>query len=376
MKIIINIYDFFRKPKKKSDGFSAAQLEQIQLGREAGLSEGQIQHYAKPDMDAFQMWDLREQMEFCVDVPFLIEKYYPPVREGVRTKYSGWVATMGGICGDIAGSRYEFSNCDRKGIRFEAAITEHSRITDDTVMMLATLEAVREVDTDLELKQLLDIHENNFTDASLPFGDTAYSKKYKKYFNLFPAVGYGGGFWTWGLTGKEPYKSYGNGSAMRVAPIGEFFENPENVILHAVASAACTHNHPEGIKGAVVTAVCIWMGKHGYSKDEILGYVKTHYENQKLIQRYTMKEVRSCKQGGYGVACQFTVPAAVVCFVESEIYEGCIENALSFEGDSDTIGAIAGAMAAAYYGSVSDKVKGIVFERLPEALRGILEKMI
>lgn len=148
------------------------------------------------------------------------------------------------------------------------------------------------------------------------------------------------------------------------------------VILHAVASAACTHNHPEGIKGAVVTAICIWMGRHGYSKDEILEYVKNHYGNQKLIQRYTMKEVRACKQGGYGVACQFSVPAAVVCFMESETYEGCIENVLSFEGDSDTIGAIAGAMAAAYYGDVSKSVKGIVFERLPEALRGILEKMI
>ena len=159
---------------------------------------------------------------------------------------------------------------------------------------------------------------------------------------------------------------------MRVAPIGEAFESVEDVILHAIASAACTHNHPEGIKGAVVTAVCIWMARHGYSKEDMLTYVQKHYENQDLIKKYTMKEVRSCKQGGYAVACQFAVPAAITCFLESNSYEGCISNALSFEGDSDTIAAISGAIAASYYGSIPDFAHKTLFERLPLELHHLL----
>ena len=354
--------------KSIQNQFSGAQMEQIRLGREAGLSERQIRFYAKPEIDCMEMWDLREQLNFILDVPFLIEKYRPDLSLVGQTRYLGWIATMGGICGDIAGSRYEFYDGDRSKISFETAISTHSSMTDDSILMLATLEAVRKTETDSELRQLMAEHEHNFTEEFLPFGDTAYSKTYREFYKRYPAAGYGGGFVHWALEGKGPYKSFGNGSAMRVAPIGEAFESVEDVILHAIASAACTHNHPEGIKGAVVTAVCIWMARHGCTKDEMLTYVKTHYGNQDLIKKYTMKEVSSCKQGGYAVSCQFTVPAAVTCFVESSSYEECISNALSFEGDSDTIAAISGAIAAAYYGDVSDHVRRILREKLSEPL--------
>ncbi len=362
----------FKRPKSPENRLSDGQLEQIRLGREEGLSEKQIQFYAKPDIDPWEMWDFREKLLYILDVPFLMEKYQPEISSASQARYSGWIATMGGICGDIAGSRYEFNDCDRSKVNFETAISPHSRFTDDSILMMATLVAVGKHETDSELRQLMKDHVNNFTEEALPFGETEYTRVYKKYFKLFPNGGFGPGFYRWGFTGEGPYRSYGNGSAMRVAPIGEAFDSVKDVILHAIASAACTHNHPEGIKGAVVTAVCIWMGRHGCSREAILSYVKKHYENQDLIRKYRMNEVRRCNQRGYAVSCQFSVPAAVTCFVESDSYESCITNALSFEGDSDTIAAISGAIAAAYYGDVSEYVRMVLQEKLPESLFRLL----
>ncbi len=364
-----------KQPKSSEIQLSDGQLEQIRLGREEGLSEKQIQFYAKPDIDPWEMWDLREKLFYIPDVPFLMEKYRPEECSVGQARYSGWLATMGGICGDIAGSRYEFNDCDRSKVTFDMTISPHSCFTDDTILMMATLEAVGNPGTDSELRQLMMDHANNFTEEALPFGETEYTRSYKKYFKLFPNGGYGPGFYQWGFTGKGPYRSYGNGSAMRVAPIGEAFDCVDDVILHAIASAACTHNHPEGIKGAVVTAVCIWMGRHGCSREAILSYVKKHYENQDLIRRYTMDEVRRCNQRGYAVSCQFSVPAAVTCFIESNSYESCITNALSFEGDSDTIAAISGAMAAAYYGNVSECIRMVLHEKLPDSLLTLLDPL-
>ena len=348
--------------------FSAAHLEQIRLGLESGLSNRQVLLYAKPEIDFMDMWDIREKLLFVVDVPHLLEQYRPDILLDYPAKYTGWTATLGAVYGDIAGSRYEFNSCDRAGITLERAISTHSRFTDDTVLTMATLDAVRDIHTDYELKKLLktDIFDVHAIDEAFPFGDTAYSRSYRKYYDLYPSAGYGPGFHNWALAGKGPYRSYGNGSAMRVAPIGEAFDSVDDVITHAIASAACTHNHPEGIKGAIVTAVCIWMSRHGYAKGDILVYVKKHYENQDMIREYTMNELRRCDQKGYAVACQFSVPAAITCFAESSTFEECIENALSFVGDSDTIAAIAGSLAAAFYGSVSENIKTVVLEKLPE----------
>lgn len=364
------------KPAELLQGqFTGAQMEQIRLGEEAGLSEKQIQFYAKPEIDCMEMWDLREKLVYIMDVPHLVKKYLPDNISVGQPNYVGWIATMGGICGDIAGSRYEFNDCDRTMVTFESAISRHSRFTDDSILMLATLDAVKKTETDSELRQLMTDHEHNFTDESVPFGDTPYSKRYRDFYKQYPSAGYGGGFVHWALEGNGPYRSFGNGSAMRVAPIGEAFESVEDVILHAIASAACTHNHPEGIKGSIVTAVCIWMARHGCSKEDMLRYVQKHYDNQELIRKYTMEEVRSCKQGGYAVACQFAVPAAITCLVKSSSYEECISNTLSFEGDSDTIAAISGAMAAAYYGDLSEQIRMVLHEKMPDSLFNLLDPL-
>lgn len=291
-----------------------------------------------------------KEPDYNVDVDKLIEKYNPQRRENCVPKYSveqeGRIASIGGIFGDIAGSCYEFCSMDRSEITFENAVSKYSRVTDDSILLMATLATIK---------------------SSV---QTNFSENYRKFYNQFPSVGYGPGFVKWATDdGLGPYGSFGNGSAMRVATIGEAFDNVDEVIRYATLSAACTHNHPEGIKGSVVTAVCIWMGRFGYSKDEILDYVKKHYSTQDLIKKYKMDEVRNCIQGGYAVTCQFSVPAAVTCFIESDNYEDCIVNALSFEGDSDTIACIAGAIAAAFYGGLSEHVKEVVFDRLPEKLK-------
>lgn len=304
--------------------------------------------------------------EFDRDVAELIERYRPGgwSVEGLVSKYEGLTACLGGVFGDVAGSRFEFFFGDRQGLTLEKAINQYSRVTDDSVLLLATLDAVKEMQRDPDLH----IKGTKVSD----FADTIFTRKYRAYYREFPQVGYGPGFSGWAVTDRGPYGSFGNGSAMRVAPIGELFEDVDEVILHAIASAACTHNHPEGIKGAVVTAVCVWMGRHGCAKDEILNYVKKHYQPQDLIKSYRMEEVRGCYQGGYGLSCQFSVPAAVTCFYESASFEECIENVLSFEGDSDTIACIAGAIAGAFYG-VSENVREIVMERVPDSLRRLLK---
>lgn len=289
-----------------------------------------------------------------VNAANLIEVYRPQLRDTCKSKYSvgrdGLLASIGGVFGDIAGSRYEFYSGDRSVITFESAVSKHSRITDDSVLLLATLAA---------------------TNTS---SESSYAETYRKFYNQYPSAGYGPGFVRWALEDIGPYGSFGNGSAMRVAPVGELIDDIDDVIRHAIASAECTHNHPEGIKGAVVTAVCIWMSRYGYSKNDILSYVKKHYSTQNLIKDYNMDELRSCIQGGYAVTCQFSVPAAITCFIESDTYEDCIVNALSFEGDSDTIACISGAIAAAYYGHLSENIITIVSEKLPLELKQLLFK--
>ncbi len=315
--------------------------------------EGKEEKEEKSKTSACSTTDIRTNESVCnINTDNLIEMYRPQLRNGYEAKYSvehdGLLASIGGIFGDIAGSRYEFFCGDRSNITFENAISKYSRITDDSVLLLATLVATN------------------------PSNKTSYTEAYRDFYHKYPMAGYGSGFVKWALEETGPYGSFGNGSAMRVAPIGELFDNVDDVIRHAIASAECTHNHPEGIKGAVVTAVCIWMVRYGYSKNDILSYVKKRYATQNFIKKYRMEELQNCIQGSYGVTCQFSVPAAITCFIESNNYEDCIVNALSFEGDSDTIACISGAIAAAYYGYLPENVRSIVSEKLPTELNNLL----
>lgn len=235
------------------------------------------------------------------------------------------MAITGAILGDIAGSIYEFyrpKDLDWKNCEL---FTNKNFYTDDTVLTLACKLAIK---------------------TNISYAE-AYSALAKKY----PDESYGGLFKDWLKRGcKEPTNSFGNGSAMRCSFIGEHFSTEKEVDLQAVKSAECTHNHPEGIKGAVVTAHCIYMAKNGASKQEIFNYTKHNYskENYRYGIELPLAQYRDSYK--WNSLCQDSVPVAIRCFLESDSYESFLRNVLSIECDSDTIGAIGGAITEEFYG--------------------------
>lgn len=231
--------------------------------------------------------------------------------------------------GDIAGSIYEgFYSEDRSDYNniYDTMYTNGEYFTDDTVMAIGTYKALESSD---------------------------YEKKYREMFYKYPNAGYGPGFKRWCLDDKAvEYNSYGNGSAMRVGPIG-ILEKEEDVIREAIKSASVTHNHPEGVKGAVITAVCIHLLLKGASKEDILRYVSKFYTEENIINpKLSLKEYHNIKTKipvEFSVTCMHTVPLAVRCFYESRNFEDCITKAIMASMDADTCAAIAGSLAAVYY---------------------------
>ncbi len=191
----------------------------------------------------------------------------------------------------------------------------------------------------------------------------------------YPFCGYGGRFYNW-INGEnhEPYGSWGNGSAMRVSFVGEYYEGYEEMQKMAEATASVSHNHPEGIKGAVVTATCVWMARHGKTKQKIYDYVLEQYpkEGYEYSIGYSLDEIRPRYK--WTESCQGSVPAAMRCFYESSDYESFLRNVFSLECDSDTFGAIAGGVAEEFYhGFGSVEADKILREYLPKELFEILE---
>lgn len=261
------------------------------------------------------------------------------------------MAVKGAVLGDILGSQYEFGRPKELDWKNVPLLNKKSAgFTDDTVMTLAVKKAIK--------------YGKGFADTMVELG--------RKY----PDRGYGPRFFDW-FTGDNhmPYNSFGNGSAMRVSFVGEYFDDYGKMQETAAKSAEVSHNHPEGIKGAVVTATCIWLAKHGSDKKEIYDYVLSNYpavEYEYSIY-YCLDELRS--RYTWNDTCQGSVPAAMRCFYESEDYESFIRNIYSLECDSDTFGAIAGGVAEEYYhGFGNINADGILREFLTDELYGILSE--
>lgn len=234
----------------------------------------------------------------------------------------------GAILGDIIGSPFEFDRGDKtKDFKL---FSRRSHFTDDSVMTLAVCEALLKVGQDVTVKEIED----------------AVISSMQSWGRRYPHAGYGGYFRRW-LTARhpEPYNSYGNGSAMRVSAAGWLYDSLEKTRTVAKATANVTHNHPEGIKGAEATASAIFMARNGSSKEEIKKYIENefHYDLNR-----TLNEIRP----GYHMdeTCQKTVPEAIIAFLEAKDFEDAIRNAVSLGGDTDTLGAITGSIAEAYYG--------------------------
>ena len=303
-----------------------------------------------------------------IDLDLLIKTHKVDEEPSEAPKFGMKDILCGVTLGDIAGSRYEFvqDSSLRLDLDLHSAISPKSTFTDDTVLTFATLCAL---DRKLQIrKEDPDLSEYSEV-STYPFLNNPFTEEYRKWARKYPDSGFGSGFYYWCMLDvSEPYGSLGNGSAMRVAPVGGYFSSIKDVITYATASAAATHNHPEGVKGAIVTAVCFWMAKNGYSKKQIYDYMIRHYRNKGYdFNDFSMEELKDpTKERPSDAKCMFAVPASVICFYHSDCFEEVFNDALSFNGDTDTIGAIAGAYAGAYYG-VPEEYRKIAKElTLPE----------
>ena len=260
------------------------------------------------------------------------------------------MAVKGAVLGDILGSQYEFHRPKNLDWANVPLLTEgKAKFTDDTVMMLAIKKAI--------------IDDTNLVETMVEVGIR------------YPFCGYGGRFFTWICRKQhDPYNSWGNGSAMRVSFVGDHYDNFDEMQRMAEATAVVSHNHPEGIKGAVTTATCIWMARHGKTKQEIYDYVLEQYpiDEYEYSIGYSLDEIRPSYK--WNESCQGSVPAAMRCFYESTDYESFIRNIFSLKCDSDTFGAIAGGVAEEFYGGFgSIDVDGILEKYLDEYLMDILK---
>ena len=248
---------------------------------------------------------------------------------------------MGAIIGDIVGSVYEWNNIKTKEFPL---FQDKCFFTDDTVMTIAVAEGLMKGGT-----------KDDFIDAM------------KKYGRMYPDAGYGGRFGRWLMTdSREPYHSWGNGSAMRTAAVGWWFDSMEETRAMAALAAGVTHDHPEGIKGAESTVAAIFLARTGHSKAEIKEYVEQEFGYD--LSR-TLDEIRPGYR--FDESCQGTVPQAIIAFLESTGFEDAIRNVISLGGDSDTLAAITGSIAEAAYG-VPQWIQDKAWEYLDEPLRDVL----
>jgi len=250
---------------------------------------------------------------------------------------------LGAMIGDIAGSRFEFNNLKSK--EFDL-FTKSCFATDDSIMTLAIAKAILAC-------------ENNWD---------SLGKNAVKYMQLigrkYPDCGYGDLFKNWIFDDEpKPYDSYGNGAAMRVSPCGFIAQTEEEARLLSKKVTEVTHNNPEGLKGAEAVTIAIFMARNGATRDEI----KERIEKDYYQLDFTLDSIREYYQ--FNETCQETIPQAIKAFIESISFEDAIRNAISIGGDSDTLAAITGSLAEAYYGIPID-LKHKAFTFLNKELRG------
>ena len=271
---------------------------------------------------------------------------------------------LGAIIGDTVGSVYEFNNIKTTDFPL---FDPRSNYTDDSIMTMAVADWLL---TDPQ-------HGMDTLEASF----LSFAKKYP-----CPMGGYGGGFHRWlfhpeqlatydedgnhAVGERHPYNSFGNGAAMRCSANGWMFDSLEETERVAGLSAAITHSHPEGIKGAQSTAAAIFMARNGKSKDEIKEYISTKYGYN--LNR-TCDEIRPVYD--WDSSCQGTVPEAMVAFFDSTDFESAIRLAVSLGGDSDTLACITGGIAEAFYKTIPDDIALKIWSLLPDDFKAILKEM-
>jgi len=248
---------------------------------------------------------------------------------------------LGAIAGDVFGASYEFRSFKREDFDL---FSMPRFFTDDTVLTVATAEVL--------------------------MGDGDYATAYRRWGRDYPSMSYGGRFLDW-LEDSDmgPYNSYGNGSAMRVSPVGWAFDTLDEVLAEAERSAAVTHNHPEGIKGAQATAGAVYLARTGSSQEDIRDEIAGRFG-------YDLDRTVEGIRPGYSfdVTCQGSVPEALIAFFDADDFEHSIRLAISLDGDADTQAAITGGVAEAFWGGVPERLEAEVRAVLDEPLLEVLDR--
>jgi len=248
---------------------------------------------------------------------------------------------LGAIAGDTIGSPYEFA--PYKNMDFPL-FCPHSKFTDDTVLTIAIADVL--------------LHDLNLIDTL------------KKYSRNYPDAGYGRSYQRWVFSdSREPYNSWGNGSAMRTSPIGFFYNKESDVLNAARICAQVTHNHPEGVRGAQATSLCIFLARHRVSKIDIRKEI-TKWFNYDLSK--TINEIRP--DYFFDVSCQGSVPQSIIAFLDSDNYEDAVRKAVSLGGDADTIACITGGIAEAFYGPIPKDIALKTRKRLPDEFLTVIDE--
>ena len=248
---------------------------------------------------------------------------------------------LGAIAGDVFGASYEFQSFKLEDFDL---FSKPRFFTDDTVLTIATAEVL--------------------------MGDGDYAEAYRRWGRGYPARAYGGRFLDWlDDSSLGPYNSYGNGSAMRVSPVGWAFDTLDEVLAEAERSAAVTHNHPEGIKGAQATAGAVFLARTGVSREGIREEIAGRFG-------YDLDRTVEAIRPGYSfdVTCQGSVPEALIAFFDADDFEHSIRLAISLDGDADTQAAITGGVAEAFWGGVPERLEAEVRAVLDEPLLEVLDR--
>lgn len=245
---------------------------------------------------------------------------------------------IGGIIGDIVGKPYEFHPVKEKNVPL---IMNSARFSDDSVMTIAVMDWLMGSDIVESLQ---------------------------RWGNKYPKAGYGKSFWGWlNSNDPQPYNSFGNGSGMRVSPVGWLFDTIEETMDYAEKSALPTHNHIEGINGAKAVAGSMWLARHSATKEDIRKFC-TEAFNYNMDR--TVDQIRPHYR--FEVSCQESVPEAIICFLESTSYEDAVRNAISLGGDADTQACMAGAIAEAFGYEIPDILYNMAMKKITPEMQRVL----
>ena len=260
---------------------------------------------------------------------------------------------FGAIYGDVIGSYYEV-HCTKN---YDFEFNKDSCFTDDSVLIAAVCKSILYNPAEISI-------------WNLRARAKEYAAQYRQYYSYHPHAGFGNMFAAWA---KDPYAknghSYANGASMRVIPIGYAYDTLEQTLLQAKASCIPTHNHREAINGAQAVAAAIFLARNGKNKDQIKEYLEKNFKYKLSASLVTIREAHV-----FDSRTSYSVPPAIIAFLESTNYESAIRNAISLGGDADTQACIAGGIAEAYYKEIPEHIKHFCDDKIDSSIKSVVKE--